>query len=64
MEVEQSVVTLRCTPELHRALKQLAHLNQISMNVLICDLLILECKKAGLLTLDSKENNQSNYPRP
>jgi hypothetical protein len=46
---QQPVITIRCTPELHKALKQLAFDNQISMNLFICDLLFKECQKAGLL---------------
>jgi predicted HicB family RNase H-like nuclease len=56
MEVKQPIVTLRCTPELHRALKQLAHIQQISMNVLICDVLTAECKKAGLIPSDETKS--------
>lgn len=55
MEGKQPVITIRCTPELHLALKQLAFDNHISMNLFICELLIKECNKAGFL----KENHET-----
>jgi len=50
MEGPKPVVTVRCTPELHQALKHLAHQREMSMNELICQMLTSECRKADLLS--------------